>query len=305
MNFGHLAIFNAVAETGSITRASDRLMISQPAVSKQLAAFERAIGARLVDRQPRGVRLTDAGRSLAPYAARLFDLAAEAERAVRDASFVRSGRVAVGATPTLGSSVLPPVLVHFRRRFPRITATSEIAGADTLAAHLRDRMIDVIVSHTPIEGSDSRKFADEPLVVVAPPRHRIARRRAVSLRDLGSIPIVAREADHPARKAIEHFLARHGVRADFAFDVASTEAVKQAVNSGIGIAMLPRSIVRGDVESRRLSLVRVPELNLRQPILVTSQNQSTESKSTTAFLCLLKHGIRGSLPKLPPPAKFG
>src|SRR5687767_9056512 len=120
MKFGHLAIFRAVATSETMTAATERLMVSQPAASKQLAQLERAVGATLVDREPRGVRLTDAGRTLAAYAERIFALADEAERAVRDASFVRSGRVAVGATPTLGAYVLPGVLVHFRRRFPLI-----------------------------------------------------------------------------------------------------------------------------------------------------------------------------------------
>src|SRR6478609_9941912 len=99
MNFGHLAVFHAVAEAGSVSRAAERLMVSQPAVSKQLGLLERSLKTVLVDRLPRGVRLTAAGELLAGYARRIFALAEEAERAMGELAGVHRGRLAVAATP--------------------------------------------------------------------------------------------------------------------------------------------------------------------------------------------------------------
>lgn len=298
MNLEHLAIFDAVATSPSITAAAERLMISQPAVSKQLAQLERSLGTSLFDREPRGVRLTDAGRTLAAYAARLFALADEAERAVRDASFVRSGQVAVGATPTLGTYVLPAVLVHFRRRFPLIGTTVTIADAASLARALEDGAIDVAVSDAALDAGDGRLFAREPMVAVAPPAHAIARRRSVSVAQLGALPFVFREAGHASRGQIAAAL---GVAPRVSVALATTGAVKQAVAAGLGVAILPASAVAADVSARRLAAIRVVGLTLRQPIYVTGRADRREAKATTAFLCLLKHGLRGSLPKLPTP----
>src|SRR3954454_13571043 len=115
MNFNHLAIFRAVADAFSISRAADRLLISQPAVSKQLAELERALKSKLVDRLPRGVRLTASGELLAGYARRIFAFADEGERAIAELAGLRQGRLVVAATPTIGVYWLPSLLVKYRR----------------------------------------------------------------------------------------------------------------------------------------------------------------------------------------------
>src|SRR5258705_11465422 len=102
VNFGHLLVFQAVAEAGSVSRAAERIMVSQPAVSKQLGLLERSFKTKLVDRLPRGVRLTAAGERLAGYARRVFAAAEEAEGAMGDRAGVRLGGLVVAATPTIG-----------------------------------------------------------------------------------------------------------------------------------------------------------------------------------------------------------
>src|SRR5688500_17274812 len=101
LNLQHLAVFHAVAESGGVTSGADRLMVSQPAVSKQLRQLERELRITLFERQGRGVRLTEAGRVLSEYARSIFALAAEAESAVADVGALRRGRLTVGATPTI------------------------------------------------------------------------------------------------------------------------------------------------------------------------------------------------------------
>src|SRR6185295_2939986 len=118
LNLNHLVVFHAVAEAGTVTTAAERPMVSQPAVSKQVKELERALQARLFDRHAKGVRLTDAGATLADYARRIFALADEAGAAMNDLSALRRGSVAVGASPMLGTYLLPRALVYFRQRFP-------------------------------------------------------------------------------------------------------------------------------------------------------------------------------------------
>src|SRR5437868_6918270 len=111
MNLGHLAIFRAVAEEKSVSRGAERLMVSQPAVSKQLAQLERSLGVRLLDRHPRGVRITAAGEVLLTYARRIFAAEAEAEAAIEELRGLRRGRLRVGASTTIGVYLLPEVFV--------------------------------------------------------------------------------------------------------------------------------------------------------------------------------------------------
>src|SRR5215216_182035 len=132
LNFGHLLVFHAVAEAGSVSRAAERLLVSQPAVSKQLGLLERSFRTKLVDRLPRGVRLTAAGELLAGYARRVFALAEEAERAMGELGGVRRGRLVVAATPTIGVYWLPAILVKYRRAYPGVEVRMEVHPSGTI-----------------------------------------------------------------------------------------------------------------------------------------------------------------------------
>src|SRR5262245_31457617 len=126
LSFTELRAFHAVAEAGSVGGGAETLMVSQPAVSKQIKQLERALGTVVFERTARGVRLTDAGALLATYTRRIFALAAEAEQAIEDLGGLRRGKLVVGASPMLGTYFLPAVLVRFRRRFQAIELSLEI-----------------------------------------------------------------------------------------------------------------------------------------------------------------------------------
>src|SRR3954471_20047923 len=137
LNLNQLALFHAVADAGGVTRAAERVMVSQPAVSKQVKELERSLGTRLIERHGRGVRLTEAGRVLAEYARRIVALAEEAQAAITDLDSLRRGTLALAVTPTLGTYFLPDALVYFRRRFPGIRVDVETADV----ARLRSRFV--------------------------------------------------------------------------------------------------------------------------------------------------------------------
>ena len=136
MNLNHLAIFHAVAQTGSMTLGAVRLDISQPAVSKQVQDLERALGVHLFDRIGRRVRLSHAGEILADYARRLFALAHEAEEAMADVRAVGRGRLVLGASTTIGTYLLPGVVAEFWRRHPRIELLVQIENTEQVHRRL-------------------------------------------------------------------------------------------------------------------------------------------------------------------------
>jgi DNA-binding transcriptional LysR family regulator len=146
MNINHLAIFHAVAEEGSLTRAAERLHVSQPAVSKQLRELEKSVGMALFHRLSKGVRLTEAGELLAGYARNLFAIEAEAEHALGELRGLERGRLTVGSSTTIGMYLLPQVLAHFHRQFPRIELHLEIANAEQIRQRLTDNTLDLALS---------------------------------------------------------------------------------------------------------------------------------------------------------------
>ena len=297
LNLNHLAVFHAIAEAGSVTRAAERLMVSQPAVSKQVKLLERAVGSKLFDRTACGVRLTYAGRLLADYARRIFSLAAEAEAAMADQSAMRLGSLSVGATPTLGTYLLPRVLVYFRRRFPGIRLHAEVSRAHHLRAALLEGTLDLALTNAEVHWADveAEKFMTDELVAIAHPAHPLVRKRHVTPEQLCRAPFVVRETGSQARSLVERALAAAGHAVEPVLALGSTEALKEAVAEGLGVAMVSKIAVAGDVQSRRLAVLRLKGLSIRRPAYVLRPRGRQQGKAAHAFECLLKHVARGTL----------
>jgi DNA-binding transcriptional LysR family regulator len=298
VNLNHLAVFHAVAEARSVTLGARRLMVSQPAVSKQVKELERALQTRLFDRHAAGVSLTDSGRLLADYAGRIFALAAEAEAAMADLSSMRRGSLAVGASPSLGTYLLPRALVYFRQRFPGVRVAVEIEPSHLLRARLNEGALDLGLTQADVNWPEleSEALADDELVAIAPAGHPLAKKRRVTPEALSAEPFVVRETGSQTRSLVERALAAKGYAVRPAVALASTEAVKQAVAAGLGVAMVSKLVVSREMADGRLAPLRLAGLSIRRPIRLVRPPGRTESKAALAFACVLKHAARGTLP---------
>jgi len=293
MNLNHLGVFHAVAQAGSITRAANRLMISQPAISKQLGELERNLGVRLFDRMPRGVRATDAGVILAEYAGRLFALADDAEHAMGEVRGLKRGRLRVGASTTIGVYLLPELFVRFRQAHPGVQLSLDIAGSDTLAARLVDGTIDVALTEGTIhsEAMESMPFMEDRLVAIAPPGHALTRKRRITCEMLCREPFVVRETGSGTQSLVERTLAQRGLHLKPAMSLGSTEAIKRAVASGVGVAIVSSLSVDLEVQARRLAVLKVADLNIRRPLNRVVDRHACQSQSVRAFIAMLGNAI--------------
>jgi DNA-binding transcriptional LysR family regulator len=303
LNLNHLAAFRAVADAGSISRGAERLLVSQPAVSKQIKELERAVGVTLLERRPKGVVLTRPGEVLADYARRIFDLAEQAEAAVGDVGALRRGTLRIGASPTIGTYLLPAVLVHFRRRFPGLRTEIEVGSARLLRERLEEDQLDFALAGEPITSPllESRTFANDPLVAIAHPRHPLARRRLVTLVELLREPLVVVETDAFARRVLESLVPNGAPPPAAALTLDSTEAVKRAVAAGLGVAIVSRLAIETELGAKTLRALPVRKLTATRPLHHVRRAGRDEGKAAVAFLCILKHALRGTLPKLPSP----
>jgi DNA-binding transcriptional LysR family regulator len=286
LNINHLEVFHAVAEAGSFSRAAERLMVSQPAVSKQLASLERNLKVVLVDRLPRGVRLTAAGETLASYARQLFAVRDEAERAMGELAGVRRGRLAVAATPTIGVYWLPAVLVKYRRAFPGVEMRMEIHPTATIVRLLLDGAVDVGLAESApaADGVDSSVFMRDRMIAIAAKRHPMSRKRSVSVEALCAEPFVVREVGSGSKSLVERALAERGLSVNAAMSLGSTEAVKRAVMEGVGVAIVSRLAVGMEVAAGRLVEIPVKGLKVERPLYLLTARGRTVSAATKAFI---------------------
>lgn len=289
MNLNHLAIFHAVAQEGSITLGAERLHISQPAVSKQLQELEKSLKTPLFDRLPRGVRLTDAGQLLDRYARRLFALEAEAEAALADLRGLDRGRLAVGASMTIGGYLLPDVLARFHRQHPGIELHLEIANTDEIQQRLLEGRLDMGLTEGFLEHPEleAEEFWEDEMVVIAPPDHSLVREAPGTAERLCREPFVMREEGSGTRAVVERAFAERGLRLRPIMALGNIEAIKRAVAAGAGIAMVSALTVGLERESGRLALVAVIDLCVRRPLHRLYLRGKHQSRAAQAFSAVL------------------
>lgn len=259
MNLHHLAVFNAVAETGGISRAAERLMISQPAVTRQVQTLEQALGVVLLERLPRGVQLTEAGEILADYARRLFAIEAQAHEVVSDLRSLRRGVLRLGGSMSIGNYFLPEVIAAFHQKHPDINVLLEVGNTDYVLDMVRNNRVDVgfIEGEFDEDEFDSELFMYDELIVIAPPTHPLAGKGPMPFDRLCRYGCVMREPGSGTRAALNNMLAQAGVTEhSYNLTLGSPEAVKRAVQRGAGLAVASNLTVVSELESG--SLVHIP-----------------------------------------------
>ena len=289
MNLNHLAIFHAVALAGSVSGGARRLHISQSAVSKQLSELEAALDLALFERLPRGVRPTEAGRTLLDYAQRLFALESEAERALAELKQLGRGRIAIGASRTIGTYMLPPVLARFHRQYPRIELSLRVENTKAIEAKLVAGEIDIGFAEgmPSSEELDYRVFARDQLVLVAAPEHPACARAPLPLSALASEELLMHEDGSGTRAVTEAALAEKKLKIRPVMTLASSEAIKQTVATGTGLAFLSSAAIRNEVAAGSLVVLKVRGLNIERPLYRMQLKNARLSPSLNAFLGLL------------------
>ena len=289
MNRNHLALFHAVARAGGISRGAALARVSQPAVSKQIKELEEALGIPLLQRLSRGSRLTDGGRLLAEYAQRLAVLEQEAERAVEEFRGLKRGRLAVGASTTIGAYLLPQAVGEFHRQHPGLELQLEIANTQAVQRHLLAGTVELGFTEGLMEAEhlDSKIFAEDELVVIAPPNHPLLKQKCVKARDICREPFVVREQGSGTRAVVEQALRKRGLAFLPILSLAGTEAVKHAVIAGIGLAIVSRLGIRCELQAGSLAVVSVADLKIQRPLHLQTLQGHTPGPAAGGFLEIL------------------
>jgi DNA-binding transcriptional LysR family regulator len=287
LNLHQLSIFHAVAQAQSVSGGANRLMISQPAVSKQLRLMEKSIKAKLFDRHARGVHLTPAGLVLADYAKRIFNLLEDAERALDDLSSLKRGSLSVGAGPTVGVYLLPAALVRFRTEHPQVMLRAETEGPELLRQRLLDGGIELAVTEAAIDSPElnSQVLLEDVLVPVVARGHSLIDKRSVSAEEFCRQPFIARQVQ--GRSLVERTLESRGLKVTPVLTVSSTEAIKQAVIAGLGVAMVSRLAIQMEIAAGLLVELKIKGLMVKYPIHHVWPKGRSQSKLAARFLEIL------------------
>ena len=290
MNLHHLAVFYAIAETGSISAAAQRLHISQPALSRELKDFENRLGVSLFERLPRGMRMTHAGEVLREYAMRLFDISRTAEAAMREIADARLGFLSIGASNTVGTYVLPQRLAMFRRANPDVHVTMFVGNTEQVSQGVADMRFTLGFIEGPVHVSGllTEQFQQDELVPVVTAADELLKKKRLSASDISGLPLLMREKGSGTRELITETLDANEVQPGSIMEFGNTEALKRAAIYGGGIAWLPRISVTDELEDGRLHVLPIKRLTIQRPLSVIRRANAHPGPAGDAFLKSLR-----------------
>lgn len=317
MNLHLLRIFATVARRKSFSRAAEELVISQPAVSKGVRELERQLGLPLLDRSRGGVTLTEAGETLLSYALRIFTIEDAAEVAIAQLKQVERGKLAIGASATIGIYLLPTLLGAFHRRYPDAQPSLDIAATYDILQRLLTSPLDIAFVEGPVdvEGLIVTPWREDTLVVIAAPDHPLALAQrqtqsrgqsatamAPTQRPIGSSVaashkrfvqgivaegFIQREPGSGTREIVDAGMRERGISLRVAMEVNNTEGVKQMVSAGLGLAIVPTVTIAAELATGRLVTLDAPELTLRRWLWRAQVVDRPVSPALRAFLAIL------------------
>jgi DNA-binding transcriptional LysR family regulator len=292
MNLYHLRVFLTVAEHEHITRASEELILSQPAVTKIIQNLEHEIGLELIERHGRRIVLTHAGHMLHNYARRMFALEREMEEALASLRDIESGEITLAANTTTGVYLLPPIVSRFRARYPQVALHINILNSHEIIEQILNWNLDFgLVESDPATlppGLQVEVFAYDELVLVVAPGHRWNGLDALRPEALRNGELVLREQGSGIREVIEHALMQHGVQISPLLTLPDNEAIKQMVMCGVGAAILPKLAVQRELATGDLIRIPINGLDLHPQLSLIRRIDKQLSRAALAFCTLLK-----------------
>jgi len=286
MNLRHLSVFYGVARAGSVNTAAKWLHTSQPAISRELRTLEERLGVLLFDRLPRGMQLTEAGRTLMSYAERIFGLEEAAERAMRDLADLEGGELAIGASNTLGVYVLPPLVAAFHRRYPKVSVSLDIGNTQAIATGVLDSRfaLGFVEGRVSDRALEAKEFHRDRIVAVVTPTHAFATARTLSVQTLARSPSILREPGSGTREIVEHAFRLHQLEVSCKLQISSSEGLKRAAMEGAGVGWISEVCVTEELGSGRLVALRTASLALERPLYSLRLRGRSLNRSALTFL---------------------
>lgn len=259
VTFRQLKVFEAVARHGSYTRAAEELHLTQPAVSMQIKLLEEQAGLALFEQVGKKIYLTEAGREMHHYSRTIAQELNDAERVMEELKGVQRGRLVIAVAST-ANYFATRLLAIFSQRYKHITLSLDVTNREGLLRHLDNNDADlVIMGRPPSQGLElvAEPFMENPLVIIAAPGHALVGEKQISLKRLQQETFVMRERGSGTRTAMERFFTDKGVELSTGMEMNSNEAIKQAVEAGLGLGIVSIHTLALELELQRLVVLDV------------------------------------------------
>ena len=286
-----LRILKAIAAEGSFKRAADSLYVSQPAVSLQVQNLEKQLSVPLFDRGGRRAQLTEAGHLLLSYGEKIISLCQETCRAIDDLQNLQGGTLIVGASQTTGTYLLPRMIGLFRQKYPDVSVQLQVHSTRRTSWAVVNGQVDlaIIGGEVPAELQDTLEiipYAEDELALILPVFHPLAKAEIIHKEDLYKLSFIALDFQSTIRKVIDQVLTRCNIntkRLKVEMELNSIEAIKNAVQSGLGAAFVSVTAIEKELQMEILHRARIEDVEVRRTLSLIINPNRYRSKAAEAF----------------------
>ncbi|WP_455210831.1 LysR family transcriptional regulator [Kaarinaea lacus] len=279
-----LAVLEAVARNLSFTKAADELHLTQPAVSMQIKQIEESIGLPLFEQVGKKVFLTEAGQEMYSYSRSIQQQLAEAEAIIEDLKGVKRGTLTIAVAST-ANYFAPRILAAFKETYDKVTFSLDVTNRKGLLNHLDNNDTDLVIMGRPPANMEveAEFFMENPLVAIAPPNHPLVDVHDIPIVTLLKETFIIREQGSGTRNAIERFISDHGFEITTSLSMSSNEAIKQAVQAGLGLGIVSIHTLEMELELRRLRVLNVESFPILRSWYVVHRKGKRLSPVAQAF----------------------
>jgi len=289
MDISGLQAFISVAEHASFSAAADDLYLTQPAVSKRIAALESELNNRLFDRIGRQIQLTEAGRALLPRAQTIISEVQDSQRAIRNLSQEVGGQLSIGTSHHIGLHRLPPVLRHYNQSYPQVELNMQFLDSEKACKAVLHGELELGIVTLPPENTDPLTLVplwNDPLHIVACSEHPLAQQQSVQLSDLAEHPAILPARGTFTREVIEKMLEPSNIQLQVRLSTNYLETIRMMVDIGLGWSVLPETMISGNLRT-----VNIKDLKLSRQLGIVYHSARTLSNAGKAMHDLLINSL--------------
>lgn len=292
INLRQLQAFVSAYRLGSLTRAAERMSVTQPTVSVLIRQFEESVGVRLFDRTTRSLRPTAAAHDSIDRAERILGEFAQLTEGFADVSRLRRGRLVLGATPAVASALVPPALLVFRRQFPRVDVTIRDLAPEHLVSSVASEAVELSLGtpQGPSPEVDLTPLIEDTMCVICTRDSPLVRRRRITWSEIAGHPTVTVRKGSGIRTIIDDTLGRLGLSLEPIYEVSYLATALSLTQHGLGISVLPSYLTRY-FHSGRLVAVKLVDPVVRRNLCIVQRRGASLSPAAASFIAILRSQV--------------
>ncbi|MDK2919414.1 MAG: hypothetical protein PWQ37_2147 [Candidatus Petromonas sp.] len=264
MNERKLRIFYEVAVKLNMTEVAKKLYISQPAVSQTIKEIEEEFGVKFFDRIGRKLYLTYEGKVFLNYVRRILNLYDECSKTIKDIKGLKKGKLKIGASTTIGIYILTDIIGKFTKKHKEVDTSITIENTKIITDMILENKIDFAFVEGPVYSDEIivEKFCNDELVFITPPDHPWSKLKSIDMKKIAEEKIIMREQGSGTREIVENVLNTNGIHYKVDFELGNIEAIKKAVEAGLGISCISKRCIKKEVEDGRLAVIRLKRIRI-------------------------------------------